>query len=143
MKPTIINIKYEDNLTLKIPLFISRVKAGFPSPAEDYIEGKLDFNEYLVKHPAATFCVRVSGDSMIDAGIHRNDILVVDRALNPKNNNVIIALINDELTVKILHYKDKDILLLPANKNYQPIVITPEMNFEVWGVVSKVIKDVL
>jgi len=139
----IIYIRHEDALKLSIPLILSRIKAGFPSPAEDYVEGKLDFNEYLVKHPAATFCVRVSGDSMIEAGINQNDILVVDRSLNPKNNNIVIAVIDGELTVKILHYDNSGIFLVAANKNFNVKKITPDMNFEVWGTVTHVIKDVL
>lgn len=86
----------------KIPLFSSRAKAGFPSPADNMIERKLDLNELIVKHPASTFFVRVAGDSMIDAGIHEDDILVIDRSLNAKNGDIILAILNGEFTVKRL-----------------------------------------
>lgn len=128
---------------LALPLFLESVSAGFPSPADDYLEDRLDLNEYLVRHPSATFFVRVTGDSMMDAGIYSGDILVVDRSLAPKDNNIVIAVINGELTVKRLQMLKNKIYLLPENRNYEPIEITEEMNFEVWGVVSTVIHSVL
>ncbi len=124
---------------LKRPLFLSEVPAGFPSPADDYIEQKLDLNRHLIKHPAATYFVRVSGDSMIEAGIHSKDILIVDRALEPKDKSVIIAVLNGELTVKRFRNIEGKVFLYPENKNYAPIPITEETNFENWGVVTYVI----
>lgn len=124
------------------PLAGSNVMTGFPSPADDYMESGLDFNKYLVKHPAATFCVRISGDSMIDAGIYPDDLLVVDRSLNPKNNSVVIAALNGELTVRSIEYRGNDILLVSANARYKPVLVRPEMNFELWGVVSHVIRKI-
>ncbi|MCF8070259.1 MAG: translesion error-prone DNA polymerase V autoproteolytic subunit [Desulfobacterales bacterium] len=121
------------------PLFMSCVQAGFPSPAEDYIEGKLDLNKYLVKHPAATFFVRVSGDSMLNAGIHPGDILIVDRSLDPVNRKVVIAVVNGELTVKRIKKQESRLFLVPENKKYAPMEITSEMNCEIWGVVTNVI----
>ena len=115
------------------------VAAGFPSPAEDYIEGKLDLNRHLIKHPAATFFVRVSGDSMIDAGIHPGDILIVDRSLEPADKKVVIAVIDGELTVKRIRIKKGRIYLMPENEKYKPIEIEKEMNFDIWGVVTNVI----
>ncbi len=123
----------------KLPVFLGRLPAGFPSPADDYIEGKLDLNRHLVKHPAATFFVRVSGDSMLEAGIHTGDILVVDRSLEAVDGNVIVAALDGELTVKRLSTRGKNIRLLPANKHYQPIDITEQQSFEIWGVVTNVI----
>lgn len=128
---------------LALPLFLESVSAGFPSPADDYLEGRLDLNDYLVRNPSSTFFVRVTGDSMMDAGIYSGDILVVDRSLNPKDGNIVIAVINGELTVKRLQMLKNKIFLLPENQNYKPIEITEEMNFEVWGVVSTVIHSVL
>ncbi len=122
-----------------IPLFTTSVEAGFPSPAEDYIEGQLDLNEHLIRHPAATFFVRVSGDSMIGAGIHPGDILIVDRSLKPENNRVVIAVVDGELTVKRMRFIDDGILLVPENSAHKPIRICGEMQFEVWGVVTSVI----
>jgi len=121
------------------PLFLASVSAGFPSPAENYIEGRLDLNRHLIKHPAATFFVRVAGDSMIDAGIHPGDILVVDRALEPQDTNVVIAVIDGELTVKRISQRHGKLFLVPDNQAYQPLEILAEMEFEVWGVVTSVI----
>lgn len=121
------------------PLFLASVSAGFPSPAEDYIEGRLDLNRHLIKHPAATFFVRVAGDSMINAGIHPGDILVVDRALEPQDSNVVIAVIDGELTVKRISQRHGKLFLVPDNQAYEPLEIVETMEFEVWGVVTSVI----
>ncbi|HPQ44255.1 MAG TPA: translesion error-prone DNA polymerase V autoproteolytic subunit [Syntrophales bacterium] len=121
------------------PLFMVPVSAGFPSPAEDYIEAKLDLNQYLVKNPIATFFVKVSGNSMIDAGIHDGDILIVDRSLKPVNNRVIIAVLNGELTVRRIRITKNSIFLISENKDYKPIQVEEDMGFEVWGVVTNVI----
>lgn len=123
------------------PLFLASVSAGFPSPAEDYIEGRLDLNKHLIKHPAATFFVRVAGDSMIGSGIHPNDILVVDRALEPLDSNVIIAILDGELTVKRISQRAGRLYLVPDNLRYQPLEILEDMEFEVWGVVTAVIHN--
>jgi DNA polymerase V len=129
-----------DNATLQPrPLVTARVSAGFPSPADDYIEGQLDLNKHLIPHPAATFFVRVAGDSMIDAGIHNGDLLIVDRSLEPKDKNVIIAIINGELTVKRIRIRRKKLTLEPENKDYPSLQVEPGCNFEVWGVVTHVI----
>lgn len=123
----------------KLPIFLGRLPAGFPSPADDYLEGKLDITKHLVKHPAATFYVRVSGDSMIGAGIHSGDLLVVDRSLEAKSGNVIVAALDGELTVKRLYRKNGLLRLLPENPEYQPIEIQLQQSFEIWGVVTNVI----
>jgi DNA polymerase V len=123
------------------PLFLASVSAGFPSPAEDYIEGRLDLNRHLIKHPAATFFVRVAGDSMIGAGIHPGDILVVDRALEPQDSNVVIAVIDGELTVKRISQRHDKLFLVPDNQAYEPLEIVEAMEFEVWGVVTSVIHN--
>lgn len=124
----------------KLPLYSSKVRAGFPSPADEFIEAKLDLNELLVKHPAATFFVRVAGDSMINAGINDGDILVVDRGLEPTVGKIVIAAVNGELTVKRLQ-KDKHgkFLLMPENPDYPPIIVNPESGAHIWGVVTNVI----
>ena len=143
------NLEIKDILTpdgstkAKLPLFLESVSAGFPSPADDYLEGRLDLNDHLIRNPSATFFVRVTGDSMVDAGIYSGDILVVDRSLEAKDGNIVIAVIDGELTVKRLQRAKNKIYLLPENANYKPIEITSEMNFEVWGVVSTVIHSVL
>ncbi len=122
-----------------LPIFLGRLPAGFPSPADDYIEGKLDLNRHLIKHPAATFFVRVTGDSMIGAGIHSGDLLVVDRSLDAVDGNVIVAALDGELTVKRLFRQGEILRLLPANAAYDPIEILMQQTFEIFGVVTNVI----
>lgn len=126
----------------KLPLYLHSVKAGFPSPAEDFVEKRLDINEYLIKHPESSFFVRVSGDSMVNAGIFSGDILVVDRSLQAKNNDIVIAVLDGDLTVKRIKFKDGKTWLYPENENYKPIEVKKEMTFLVWGVVSSVIRKI-
>lgn len=128
-------------LDASFPLYSSKVSAGFPSPADDYLEPNLNLNQHLIKHPAATFFVRVSGESMIEAGIHNGDLLVVDRSLEPKNGKVVIAVINGELTVKRLKIKNGKTQLVPDNKSYPTMDINEEMHFTIWGVVTSVIHE--
>jgi DNA polymerase V len=132
----------ELNSTTAFPLFATKVAAGFPSPADDHIEASLDLNQHLVKHPAATFFVRVEGESMLGAGIYPNDILVVDRSLKPANGKVVIAVVNGELTVKRLKVGKGTLTLLAENIQYPSIEITEDMNFSIWGVVTNVIHAV-
>lgn len=127
-----------NSLTHSVPISLGRLPAGFPSPADDYAEGKLDLNKHLIKHPAATFFVRVTGDSMIEAGIHSGDLLVVDRSLEAVDGNVIVAALDGELVCKRLE-KRSVVRLLPANRNYAPIVIQDGQDFSIWGVVTNVI----
>ncbi|HDP79970.1 MAG TPA: translesion error-prone DNA polymerase V autoproteolytic subunit [Spirochaetes bacterium] len=124
------------------PLLVSSVRAGFPSPADDYIDRALDLNELVVRHPAATFYVRASGDSMTGAGIHSGDILVVDRSLEPVHNSVVIAALDGELTVKRLVREGRRIILAPENPAYDAIEVPPGSGFEVWGVVTYVLHRV-
>ena len=117
-----------------VPLMLSRVSAGFPSPADDYIETSIDLNRELVRHPFATFYVRASGDSMVDAGIRPNATLVVDRMVETKHGDIVIARIGDEMCVKELFIDDDGrVLLIPRNANYKPIIIDENMDFEIWG----------
>lgn len=125
-----------------LPLYASSVSAGFPSPADDYIETALDLNEHLIKHPNATFFVRVSGESMINAGIYDQDVLIVDRSLTPKQSDIVIAVLDGELTVKRLKLEGEKITLLPENPDYPAIPITKVMSFTIWGVVTTVIHSV-
>jgi|SRR6185369_6473276 len=126
----------------ELPLYLESIKAGFPSPADDFIDKKLDLNDLLIKHPVATFFVRVSGDSMLGAGIHSGDILVVDRALEAVNDNIVVAVINSELTVKRLRTTRGKVVLMPENSNYKPIEISENDDFSIWGVVTSVIHKV-
>ncbi len=130
------------NLPLKLPFFSSYVPAGFVSPADDHLEAQLDLNEYLIQHPAATFFVRAKGESMQQANINDNDILIVDRALNPQNNDVVIAAVDGEYTVKRLVVKQGKPYLYPANPDYKPIPIKKGSNFTIWGVVTHTIHKV-
>ena len=127
---------------LKLPI-AEGLKAGFPSPAEDYNHETLDFNRDLIHNPEATFYGKVEGDSMVEAGICNNDIAVIDRSLEPMDGDVVVGFVNGEFTIKYLDLRHKDegyIELRPANKDFKPIRITPEDNFEVWGVVIWTIK---
>ena len=131
---------FEKRLQLQ---FAPSVRAGFPSPAEDYMNESLDFNRDLIRHPEATFYGRVEGDSMINAGICDGDIAVIDRSIEAEDGSVVVAYINNEYTVKFLdlsHRKDGYIELRPANDAFQPIRIDEDDNFEVWGVVIWTIK---
>lgn len=121
------------------PLFLVSVSAGFPSPADDHLDVQLDLNQHLIKHPAATFFIRVSGDSMLGAGIHSGDLLIVDRALEATHNRVVIAVVNGELTVKRICQQDDGLFLMPDNGAYPPLRIQPTTDFEIWGVVTNVI----
>lgn len=130
-----------DASSVTIPLYEQRVRAGFPSPADDFIEGGIDLNRELVPHPAATFCVRVQGDSMLGAGITSGDLLIVDRSMQAVEGSVVVALLNGEFTVKRLSVRDEMPLLLPANPRYPALEVTPGDDFEVWGVVAHVIRS--
>ena len=117
------------------------VKAGFPSPAMDYLEERIDLNKELIKHPLATFIIECAGDSMINAFIPPKAKLIVDRSLNPKNGDIVLAVINGEFTVKFLKKNDFKCWLIPANNKYKEIEVTDEMNMQIWGVVISVISD--
>lgn len=121
------------------PLYTSTVRAGFPSPADDYIEKRLDLNSHLIKHPAASFFVTASGDSMCKAGIHSGDLLVVDRSIHPENNHIVIAALNGDLTVKRLSRAQGRVRLMPENDEFEPIDISSEDELVIWGVVTYVI----
>jgi len=127
------------NYSIPLPLFTSEVAAGFPSPADGYMDDALDLNQLLVTHPAATFFVRVSGESMVDANIHPGDVLVVDRSLEPKSKDIVIAVLNGEFTVKRILRKSGRVFLVPENKSFPLIEVGKEEEFQVWGVVTYVI----
>lgn len=129
-----VSLSFENYPAVSCPLFLSHVSAGFPSPADDYIESLIDLNKELVRHPSATFFVRARGDSMIEAGIQPNSTLIVDRMLETKPGDIVIARIGDEMLVKELQIDDDGkVWLIPKNENYQPFEITPDLDFEVWG----------
>ncbi len=124
---------------IPVPAFTSSVQAGFPSPAEDYIEKQLDINELVIQHPAATFFVRVEGESMRDANIHTGDILVVDRSVEPGNGKIVIAVIDGEFTVKRFVMDAEGAYLVPENPEFPTLKIEEGSDFQVWGVVTFVI----
>lgn len=124
---------------IELTLFSQGVSAGFPSPADDFIDKNLDLNEFLIKHPVATYLLKVSGNSMIDAGINSGDILIVDRSLEPTDNKIVVAIIDGEFTLKRFRKIDNKIYLYPENSKYTPIEIKEGMDCQIWGVVTFVI----
>lgn len=124
------------------PVFLSRVPAGFPSPADDYVEQRLDLNEHLIQRESSTFFVRVAGRSMKNAGIHDGDLLVVDRAVEPTDGSVVVAALDGELTVKRYREQDDRPVLVPEHDEHAPIPIDPGQDLVVWGVVQHVVHEV-
>jgi DNA polymerase V len=133
---------FEGKARIELPLFSTGVSAGFPSPADDSIERTLDLNEFLIQHPSATYFVRVEGNSMLDAGIHSGDILVVDWSIEPKSGDVVVAVVNDEFTVKRFRRAKGKCYLLAENPDFKPIEIKDGMHVEVRGVVTYAIHKV-
>ncbi len=133
----LINRSLEKNL--EIPLYESKIPAGFPSPCDEYSEGSLDLNDHLITNKDSTFFARVEGDSMHGAGIFEGDLLVVDRSINPKQNDIVIAVVNNEFTVKRICY-EKGIRLIAENPIYDPISFTGEKELIIWGVVKAVVR---
>jgi DNA polymerase V len=134
--------KCTQETTLALPLFLSRIEAGFPSPADDYIEDRVDLNEHLIDNPSATFLVRVKGDSMKDAGIHSGDTLIVDRSQEPQSGDVVVAVVNGNLAVKRLRVEEDGVRLLSENEKYDPVDVGENEQFRIWGVVTSVVHSV-
>lgn len=129
---------------LELPYADAGIRAGFPSPAQDYMDRSLDFNRELIDHPAATFYAKVVGFSMIDAGIDEGDIIVVDRSLDPRHDDIVVAYVDGEFTMKYLDLSEKhlgNIWLRAGNKDYPSFKVTSDNNLVIWGVVAKVIKN--
>jgi DNA polymerase V len=120
-------------LSVELPLASFSVSAGFPSPADDYLEGRLDLNEHFIRNPAATFYVRVSGDSMRGAGIFDGDLLIVDRSVACSDGCIVIARLGDEFTLKRIIKNGTKMFLRPENEEFQPIEVTEESDCEIWG----------
>lgn len=129
----------ENPTAFKVPLFAHSVRAGFPSPADDYVADTLDLNDHLMPRKEASFLLRAKGDSMIGAGIHDGDILIIDRSITPTDGRVVIATLDGQFTVKTLEKKRGRIRLLPANPEFSPIDIKDEQELQIWGVVTNVI----
>ncbi|WP_269610256.1 LexA family protein [Prochlorococcus marinus] len=124
----------EDSSTILIPLVTETISAGFPSPAEDYIELGIDLNKYLIKNPISTFFLRVSGSSMNNAGIYNNDLLIIDRSINPKSGHIVVALLDGEFTLKRLIKKQDNYYLRADKENYPAINIYEYIDIQIWGV---------
>jgi DNA polymerase V len=142
-QPTPLTFFTPENLnTLGAVYFDIGISAGFPSPAEDFKQERLSLDNELIKNKEATFFARVSGQSMVDAGLNDNDLLVIDRSLSPAHNKIAVCFLDGEFTVKRLKVEKEEVWLQPENKSYQPIKITPENDFVIWGIVTNVIKKV-
>ncbi|CAN5751916.1 hypothetical protein BH11BAC3_BH11BAC3_19680 [soil metagenome] len=131
----------DDSNPILLLYYNSTVPAGFPSPADDYLGEEIDLNKLLRPKPSSSFFIRLKGDSMKDANIPDGALLIVDRAVKPKNNSIVLAVVNADFTVKRFFQNSSGIRLMPANEKYKPIPITEGMEFYVWGTVSKIIID--
>jgi DNA polymerase V len=141
-KGSVLDIFSADTETdLPLPFIDSGISAGFPSAALDFIDLSIDLNKYLIKHPSATFYGRVKGDSLKNAGIGSGDLLIIDRSLEPVNGKIAVCYIDGEFTAKRIQVQKNEVLLVPENEHYQPIRVTEDNNFLVWGIVTHVIKN--
>jgi len=145
------NLEASQNITFFSPKFVNSegaifidtgISAGFPSPADDFRETRISLDEELIKNKEATFFAKVSGQSMIGAGLDDNDLLVIDRSISPANNKIAVCFLDGEFTVKRLRVENGEVWLKPENPNYPIIKITEENNFVIWGIVTNVIKKV-
>jgi DNA polymerase V len=132
--------KPNTSTNIELPLFPTGISAGFPSPADDYIEDRIDLNIELIRNPSSTFFGRVNGDSMINAGIGDGDLIVIDKSIEPRDGSIVVCVIDGEFTVKRFQKINGEILLVPENEKYKAIKITNENDFRVWGTVTYTIK---
>ena len=130
----------ESHSALRVPMMAWSAACGFPSPAEDYVDRPLDFNELLIEHPAATFAIRIEGESMTGAGIFPGDIAVVDRAREPVNGSIVLALLDGAFTVKRYRIKDGAVVLQAENPAFADMALADGQSFEVWGVITRSIR---
>ncbi len=132
----------DTEIALELPFVDDGISAGFPSPALDFVDVSIDLNRHLIKNPSATFYGRVKGDSLKNAGISNGDLLIIDRSLEPTNGKIAVCYIDGAFTAKRIQIAKKEIWLIPENEEYQPIRVTEENDFLVWGIVTHVIKNV-
>jgi DNA polymerase V len=132
-------VPFEKRTSLRLPLVSASVEAGFPSPADDHLERGIDLNEELIRNPAATFLVRVKGDSMRDAGIHSGDVLIVDKSLTPTDRKIVVAMIDGNFTVKRFRKRGGQVFLEAENPDFAPIEVTEGQELSIFGVVSYII----
>ena len=130
----------EGEQTSGLQFFETRVQAGFPSPAQGEYADSIDLNRALITNPAATFCARVIGNSMVEAGINEGDLLIIDRSITPHDGNIAVCFIDGDFTVKRLSVREDGVFLTPANAAFPEIQVTEDSSFQVWGVVSHIIK---
>jgi DNA polymerase V len=128
-----------DSLVL-LPLFSNSISAGFPSPADDHLEDRLDLNRYLISQPASTFFMRFEGEPMLESGLQQGDLLIVDRSVDPTDSKIVVAAINGELVVRRVRQSRRQLRLLSENPNCPTICITKDTEFQIWGVVTYVIR---
>lgn len=139
-KIDILELSSSENIN--ISFLNNKIPAGFPSPAQDADSDILDLNRELIHSPSSTFCARVSGDSMIDCGINDGDLLIIDKALTPHDGSIAVCYIDGDFTVKRISVQNDGIFLMPANHKYRPIPVSEDNNFQVWGIVTHIIKTV-
>ncbi|MEN8125514.1 MAG: translesion error-prone DNA polymerase V autoproteolytic subunit [Bacteroidota bacterium] len=132
----------ETTIELDLPFVEYGISAGFPSPADDFLDISIDLNKELIQNPSATFYGRVKGDSMVDAGLSDGDLLIIDKSLEPTNDKIAVCFIDGEFTVKRIRIERDIIWLIAENKNYKPIKVTSDNDFIIWGIVTTVIKSV-
>lgn len=125
---------------LSIPFIENTISAGFPSPAEDYLESGIDLNKELIRHPSTTFFGRVKGDSMCEAGIYEGDILVIDKSLEARNDDIAVCFIDGDFTLKTIKKEQDVVWLVPANAKYKPIKVTADNDFLIWGIVTSIVR---
>jgi DNA polymerase V len=139
--PNITFFKPDVSSELELPYVVNGISAGFPSPADDFLDINIDLNKQLIKNPSTTFYGRVKGDSMNDAGIHDGDLLIIDKSLEPSNNKIAVCFIDGEFTVKRISIEKDIVWLIAENKNYEPIKVTKDNDLIIWGIVTTVIKQ--
>lgn len=141
MKTSVTILLPDLSTELSLPYADAGIQAGFPSPAQDYITESIDLNRELVHHPAATFYGRVSGESMSGEGIDPGDIIVIDRSIEPTDGDLAVCCVDGEFTLKRISLRRGEVWLIPSNEAFDPILITPDCQFEIWGVVTHTIKN--
>ena len=132
--------KIEENSDMSLQMFENRIQAGFPSPVQGVFADSVDLNHELINNPAATFCARVIGDSMVDSGINEGDLLIIDRSVDPHDGDIAVCYIDGDFTVKRIVIDDKGLSLVPANRKFPVIRVPQDSNFIIWGIVSHIIK---
>lgn len=132
--------KIEENSDMSLQMFENRIQAGFPSPVQGAFADSVDLNHELINNPAATFCARVIGDSMVDSGINEGDLLIIDRSVDPHDGDIAVCYIDGDFTVKRIVIDNKGLSLVPANRKFPVIRVPQDSNFIIWGIVSHIIK---